>query len=111
MRPAECRQEVVQSNLVGQISDLHRRRELLVLLRVEQVVGTDAQVEDMAWFYAVGIVIVVLRAGLRQEQQLRQNRAAAAVIGAEAAGEGSYLAAAGKSDAGLLRVAEIVQRK
>ena len=32
----------------------------VVLLRVEQVVGADAQVEDVARLHAVGIVIVVL---------------------------------------------------
>src|ERR1035437_9761305 len=66
MRAAEGRQKVIQRDLVGQVGDLERSGELFVLLRVQQVVAAESQVEDVARLHAVGIVVVVLLAGLRQ---------------------------------------------
>ena len=46
MRPAERRQEVVQRVLVGQVDDAESDAKLRPV-RVQQIVDTDAQIEEM----------------------------------------------------------------
>src|ERR1019366_1510638 len=96
----EGRQEVVQRDLVGQVGDFKRAGELFVLLRVEQVVAADTQIEDVPRLHAIGIVVVVLLAGLRQGDQFRRHSATARSDGIAIRGEHI---AAGQADRGLLR--------
>src|SRR5471030_2841890 len=100
MGSAERRQEVVQGHFVGQVGDVYGRGQLLVLFRVEQVIGADAQVENVARLHAIGIVVVVLLAGLRQGDQLGFDQAAALGDGVV---EGRKDTAAGQADRSLLR--------
>ena len=62
--PLKVDRKLYSADLVGQVGDLERRGEVFVPLRVEQVVGADAEVEDVARLHAVGIVVVVLRGRL-----------------------------------------------
>src|SRR5207302_1419373 len=74
MRAAERRQEIIQRNLIGKIGDLERCRDSLASLGMDQVIRTDAQIQYMAWLHAVGIVVIVLLAGLRQGDELGRDR-------------------------------------
>ena len=45
---------------------------------MKQIVSAYSQIKDMAWIDPVGIVIVILLAGLRQSDELGKSRAAPA---------------------------------
>src|ERR1035437_4397503 len=96
---AEGRQEVIQRDLVGKVGYLERPGKLFVLLGVEQVVAAEAQVEYVAGLHAVGIVVIVLLAGLWQGDQLRRHSPIARGDGIAIGGEHI---AAGKTDGSLL---------
>jgi len=59
---AEGGQEIVKSDLVGEIDGSQLKADL-VLVTVENVVMSYRQVEEMTWSDAVGIVIGVVGAG------------------------------------------------
>ncbi len=81
MRSAEGGEEIIQRYFVPQVVDDNGQRNALPAFCVHQIVGADTEVEDVAWFHTIGIVIVILLAGLRKRQQLRCDHAVAAVIG------------------------------
>src|ERR1019366_284359 len=74
VRAAERREEVVEGDLVRQVGDLEAGGDLLPLLRMEQVIGAETEVEDMTRLHPVRIVIVILLAALRQGDQLGRDR-------------------------------------
>ena len=77
MRSAERREEIVQGHFIGQVRYPDGRGDPPFSFPVKKVVGTDREVEEIARFHAVGVVIVVLRArkwsvpSLREREQLR----------------------------------------
>src|ERR1039457_5609372 len=96
---AEGRQEVIQRDLVGKVGYLERPGKLFVFLRVQQVVAADAKVEDVARLHAVGIVVIVLLAGLWQGDQLRRHGSIARSNGTTV---GREHITAGQTDGSLL---------
>ena len=69
----ESRQKVVKSHFVRQVRDLECPGPFRALLRVEQVVRTDAHIENVMWFDPIRVVVVVFRASLGQRQKLRHD--------------------------------------
>src|ERR1700738_3791927 len=60
MRATKRGQKVVQGHLIGKVRDLHGSGDAPSPLGVEQIVGSDAEIEDVARFHAIRIVIVIL---------------------------------------------------
>ena len=60
VRAAEGGEEVVQRHLVGQVRDVHRRGDAGVTFGVQQVVGAEPEIEDVARLDAGRVVVVVL---------------------------------------------------
>lgn len=73
MSTAEGREKIVKRHLVKQVGDFQRRRKVLPLFRVKQIVAADPDIEHIPGLDAVRVVIVVLCARSRQPQQLRCN--------------------------------------
>ena len=66
MRSAECGMKVIERNVVGQVGDRKTHRNVRMFLRlVEQIVHSNACVEDIAGNDAGRVRIVVLRSRSR----------------------------------------------
>ena len=69
MRAAEGREKIVKRDFIRQVLDPHRGCNARSALRVQQIVAADSHIEKSSGFHAVGVVIVVSLARLRQGQQ------------------------------------------
>ena len=68
MRPAEGGQEIVERHLVRQVLDGEPKRPSAAALPMEEIVGSEADVKQIARSDPVQIVVVILGAGLGQSQ-------------------------------------------
>jgi hypothetical protein len=66
---AERRKKIVESHFVGEIFHRNAKRNAPALFFVQQVIGPRSEVEQVARSHAIRIVIVVLRAGLREGKE------------------------------------------
>ena len=64
MRAAECRQEVVESFLVGQVDDGELQIHLAAI-GVKDVIDARAEIEEVPGSYARGMGVIVIRSGGR----------------------------------------------
>ncbi len=69
MRAAERRQKIVQRDLVGQVFDRETQRPAAATFAMKQIIRPNSDVEKIARLHAIGIMIVILGASLRQRQQ------------------------------------------
>jgi hypothetical protein len=72
------REEIIQSDLVGQVRGRQLHRDFPAGLAVEQIVGAERQIENVAGLHATRIQIVIGTCSRWQRQQCGGNPAAAA---------------------------------